>query len=91
MEIGEIRFSHVRPVFKDNGKCGICSVALDNSLVLHGVKVLKVEGIHKVLLPERSVSHDGKVKPVVTFLGDDFKEKLSTAVLNSYYREVSNR
>lgn len=93
MEIKDIRFSHASAVENADGNCGICSVNLDDKIVVHGVKVRRINGSLKVVLPERKVSESGLFKPVVTFIGSSngskrFKSKLTEAVLNQYYAEI---
>lgn len=84
-DIKDIRFSSVRSTRKMNDNCGLCSVAIGDVLVIHGVKVKKRSGRYEVCLPERRVGKDDESKPVVTYLSLDFKEALTEAVLNKYF------
>lgn len=84
-DIKDIRFSSFRSTKKLNGNCGLCSVAVADCLVIHGVKVRKRGGRYEVALPERRVGKDDESKPVVTLLSLEFKEHLTAAVLNKYF------
>lgn len=89
MDIKDVRFSKVSREGDDKGVCGICSVNIGNSIVIHGVKVKRVNNFLKVFLPERKVSKDGLFKPVVTMLSKSFKNDLSEQVLGAYFDELS--
>ena len=89
MEITSIRFSNSKPTEKSNDICGLCSVSIENSIVIHGVKVRRINNEMLIALPERRVGKDNKFKPVITFLTNEFKDKMKTAVLNEYYALIS--
>lgn len=88
MEVTSVRFANAKPRQTD-GVCGLCSVSLDNSIVIHGIKVKLYRGQLMVSLPERRVGKDDVVKPVVTILSDTFKEELKEVVFNKYLSLVS--
>lgn len=85
MEIKDVRFSKVSREGDSRGVCGICSVNVGNSIVIHGVKVKRINGFLKVFLPERKVSKDGLFKPVVTMVSKSFKGELTEHVLGAYF------
>jgi hypothetical protein len=87
-DITDVRFKDERSTKKRNENCGICSVTIANSFVIHGIKVRKRGGKYEVALPERRVGLNDESKPVVTYLSLDFKDALTEVVLGAYFEKI---
>lgn len=88
MEITEVRFANAKPKPSGNGVCGLCSVSLDNLIVIHGVKVKMTNSKLSVFLPARKVGDNDKTKPVVTFMDYQFKQDLTKTVIDAYLKII---
>mgnify|MGYP001746405166 CR=1 FL=1 len=75
-DITDVRFKDERSTKKRNENCGICSVTIANSFVIHGIKVRKRVGLND------------ESKPVVTYLSLDFKDALTEVVLGAYFEKI---
>ena len=89
MEITDIRFANVRPAISDGGSFGICSVEINGSIIIHGIKVKRFNGELRVTLPDRRVGKENVFKPVVTISNHEFANYLKQVVLTRYLEEVS--
>ena len=81
MEISDIRIRRVQG--KERLKA-YASVAFDNEFVVHNIKVIETpEGSLFIAMPSR-VSPDGSFKDIAHPISQDFRDKLSSAVLTVF-------
>lgn len=81
MEISDIRIRRVQG--KERLKA-YASVAFDNEFVVHNIKVIETpEGSLFIAMPSR-VSPDGSFKDIAHPISQDFRDKLSSAVLKVF-------
>ena len=81
MEISDIRIRRVQG--KERLKA-YASVAFDNEFVVHNIKVIETpEGSLFIATPSR-VSPDGSFKDIAHPISQDFRDKLSSAVLKVF-------
>ena len=81
MEISDIRIRRVQG--KERLKA-YASVAFDNEFVVHNITVIETpEGSLFIAMPSR-VSPDGSFKDIAHPISQDFRDKLSSAVLKVF-------
>ncbi len=86
MEITDIK---IRKLFDDDGTMkAVASVTFDNELALHDVKVIYANEKLFIVMPSRK-NADGTYRDVVHPINRDFREKLSSAVIDAYHKAIS--
>ena len=81
MEITDVR---IRKIDGKEPLKAYASVAFDNEFVVHNIKVIETpEGSLFIAMPSR-VSPDGSFKDIAHPISQDFRDKLSSAVLKVF-------
>lgn len=80
MKITDVK---IRKVFDEGPMKAIASVTFDDCLAVHDIKVIYAREKLFIVMPSRKIS-DGSFRDIVHPISTEFREVLSTAVIESY-------
>jgi stage V sporulation protein G len=66
----------------------VASVVIDDSFVVHGLRVVESDGVRFLGMPRRKVA-DGEYKDIAHALNTETRTKLEDAVFKAYEEELS--
>lgn len=80
MEITDIR---VRKVDRDGKMRGMASITIDDSFVVHDIKIIEGEKGMFIAMPSRK-AHDGEYRDIAHPINSVTRERIQNAVLRAY-------
>ena len=85
----EITSITIRKMGSEGKMKAIVSVTFDDSFVVHDIKVIEGNNGYFIAMPSRKTL-DGEFKDIVHPINSQFREKLSSAVMNKYYEALED-
>lgn len=86
MKITDVK---IRKVFDDGPMKAIASVTFDGSLAVHDIKVINAKEKLFIVMPSRQ-NPDGTYRDIVHPINAEFRETLSSAVIEAYQTFMQN-
>lgn len=80
MNITDIR---VRKVDRDGKMRGMASITIDDSFVVHDIKIIEGEKGLFIAMPSRK-AHDGEYRDIAHPINSETRERIQSAVLRAY-------
>lgn len=89
MDVTFIKFNVFKP--KEHGNCAEATVIFDNELAVHRISVIKGKKGYFVAMPHLALTkadNNGKYEDLVHPISSEFRNKLSVAVLDAFYKQL---
>lgn len=83
----EITSITIRKMGSEGKMKAIVSVTFDHSFVVHDIKVIEGNNGYFIAMPSRK-TQDGEFKDIVHPINSEFREKLSSAVMQKYFEAL---